>query len=458
MESILTLLALALLTFSGVGVLGFFDRTHQMTWMEKLSLGYGLGIGVLTVSGLFLQTLHVPFSRGIFVAILVSTGGLLFFKSARHHQATPGRPPFNLLQIGILIGLLIIVLFTFFQAWIKPMEAFDAAGIWGYKAKQIFQNQGIPVSELSNVRYPIYHADYPLLAPLAQAFIYFWLGHFNDFSAKLIFPGYFLATLTFFYASIGRLMPDRTPRLLLTLMLATVPFLAAQATTGYVDLIVAYYFFCATALLYVWLKTRNPFLIILSSLNAGFACLTKNEGVLLALVLTITFSVAWFKHEWADFRLSRLWVPFFFWVSLLGVCLPWLQVRHEIHFANDLMNAKTAAQITFDKLYRIGPILWHYQKTIFSLRNWNLSWILFLVAVFRRPRYWLSQDVFYILLPMGLGIFGYSFVFLITTYDLQWHLNTAATRLFLHFLPLAIYFLAEAWRLECGSKLSTSGE
>ncbi len=90
---------------------------------------------------------------------------------------------------------------------------------------------------------------------------------------------------------------------------------------------------------------------------------------------------------------------------------------------------------------RSTPILWQYQKIILGVRNWNLSWILALGCLVFGWRRWFYSDARYFLLPAGLGLAGYTLVFLISPYDLSWHLSTAASRLFLHFLPLALFFV-----------------
>jgi hypothetical protein len=447
-DYIATIITTAILTLSGAGMLHAIDLNGRLKWLDKFSLGFGMGSGVLSFVLQCIQLLHIPIALPLCLAPLVLGLLLLLIRRPAVKVESWGFSSFSRWEIFLIAAIIMEILWCLFRAGSTPFLAFDAAGIWGYKGKQIFLNHGIPISELGTVRFPIYHADYPLLIPLNQAFLYFFLGHFNDFAAKLLLQGFYLGTTMLFYSFSSRILPARLPRIALTFLLASVPYFSDQATNGYVDVPLAYFFFCSAILLFEWVRTRALLFICLSALNAAFAGMTKNEGFMLALVIVVVLGYCWFKlNKVLTFR-QKLIHPLLFLIFLALFLLPWLMIRHEINFRNDLMNSTTMAQFSVDKIQRLGPIFWQYQKIIFGIRNWNLAWILLLGILIFRWRRWFHLDTVCLLLPAGLSLAGYTILFMITTYDLQWHLSTAASRLFLHFLPLCFFFIALAWRKE----------
>jgi hypothetical protein len=53
-------------------------------------------------------------------------------------------------------------------------------------------------------------------------------------------------------------------------------------------------------------------------------------------------------------------------------------------------------------------------------------------------------------MPLFLTLAAYTLVFLISPYNTKWHLGTAADRLALHMLPLAVFYAALSIDKEMG--------
>ena len=70
------------------------------------------------------------------------------------------------------------------------------------KAKIIYLAGGINKSFFTDIaaNFQGAHADYPLLIPLSEAWVYTFLGSFNDILAKAIFPCFYLSFIFVFYA------------------------------------------------------------------------------------------------------------------------------------------------------------------------------------------------------------------------------------------------------------------
>jgi hypothetical protein len=445
-DYLISILALGGLTLLGAFLLRALDRERKLKLLEILSLGYGIGLGLLAgemlllhLAGIEWTCLNTIWPLCLLAVLFLLAGGRLRFPSLP--EKPKGMEWFFLCGIGFQWFCALML------ASLTPLEAFDAAGIWGWKGKILFLVHGIPVEILGNRSYPIYHADYPLLVPLAESWIYTLLGHFNDFAAKLVFPFFHAALLGLFYCAAKRLNLNRRTCLVFTFLLASLPIFTGQASNGYVDIAIAFFLVASIFSLLFWTSTRRNSLLLLAAIFAGLSAMTKNEGLMLSLVTGITLVFCLWRER-SRFSFSRaIAMLLVFSTVLLAVVSPWLIVRHQIGFANDLVNEKTwHQQVKAENLFRLGPILWQYQKIIFDFKNWNLIWVLFLAGMFYRLRRGLTEPEIYVLLPLGLALAGYTGIFLITTYDLQWHLGTATSRLFLHLAPLALFSVALAYR------------
>ena len=182
---------------------------------------------------------------------------------------------------------------------------------------------------------------------------------------------------------------------------------------------------------------------MISAVLLGLAGLTKNEGLVLALICwgVLTLHMLLDKHKQGRWIHWKLWVCY--GLILLFIQGPWLIYRHSLQVGNDVVNRQAiAASFTWSTLQRIGPILYHYQSQVFGPKNWNIVWIVFLGSLLCRFRRILQSQVMYVLIPILLTSFVYTSVYLFTPRDVVWHLKTSASRVSLHLLPLVIFFLA----------------
>ena len=308
----------------------------------------------------------------------------------------------------------------------------------------------IPHNFFSRITHNFPNPDYPLLVPLAEVWIYTFLGNLNDLLVKAIFPMYFLSILVVFFFLLKRFM-SRNKALLFTFLLATIPQFNHFATIGYTDLILAYYYSIAVMFLYLWMREQNPRFLILSGLFSGFAVWTKNEGAVLCLVslmLLGLFLVKNFKR-----KLIGQLVAFLLIVALISG--PWLALKASTHLDSQLfrfssMGLKRITDIS-GKLDWIPVILYEFQKQFFGPKKWNLIWILFLVVLIFNFRRSISDNLQYLTLSIILVIFFYGGVYLLIPVEgpINWYLSSAVSRLFIHFAPVTVFWLALMCHRRC---------
>ena len=131
--------------------------------------------------------------------------------------------------------------------------------------------------------------------------------------------------------------------------------------------------------------------------------------------------------------------------------MPWYLFKDSLGLRNDVINSETVTVgLSWNRLSRVGPILYHLQTQLFGPKNWNLVWILLCAAVGLRRKVLLRAPAVFVLGAMGLTLAAYMSVYLITPYtvppfDVSWHLRTFASRLLLHGLPQVVFLIGLAF-------------
>ena len=94
----------------------------------------------------------------------------------------------------IILNSLAVQFFT----WLFPVRFWDAISCWSLKAKAFFTDGSI-LPFYTQHNYDFSHLSYPLLAPLAQAWEYIWLGSLNETLVKTIFILFYISLIFIIY-------------------------------------------------------------------------------------------------------------------------------------------------------------------------------------------------------------------------------------------------------------------
>ena len=452
------LASLAPVALAGCLFLSAFDRDRLLQPLEKLALGYGIGCGILVWAMLIFHALGLAFDViGLLVPLLgVSTLAFLF---ARRRQPV-GRGlespfvqasiPFQRFEWFLIVVTAVQIFGVFFRAWLLPMEAYDAVSNWGLKAKAIFIARTIPEDFLRNPNYQVFHPDYPLLVPLLESYVYRFVGDLREASAKLVFPLFLAGCVPLLFATLRRAGQTRRSGFFFCFILVSVPYFSEQATNGYADVVVSFYFGAGSLYLYLWQTTGKTLFLVLSSFLTACAALTKNEGLVLMGIHLAWLTVVLFSRSGVANRrmLSSLGI----YVCILAVVLtPWYRFQISLGLRNDVINREALVSgLQWANLNRVGPILYHFQTQVFGPKNWNLVWVLFCVAVGLRRKVLLRLPAASVLCVVASVLVAYAGVYLVTPYgvppfDVAWHLRTSASRLLLHVLPQVVFLIGLAF-------------
>ena len=444
MEIIRLIISFLLAILVGWNILFWIiKRDRSFSLAEKLALSYIIGLGILSIQ-MFLYS-----QRGINFSIFSLLLPHIFITIANYFLFIRVSPTGDELQpaktsgfdIVLLCGIGFQIFHTFFKALIKPMDSFDSIGNFAFKAKMFFMERHVPYELFLNKSIDVQHPDYPLFIPLSETWVYMFLGRWNDLLVKAMFPMFFIALLVIFYFVLKRVIGKRLT-LVSTFFLATIPHFLNYAAIGYADF--ALTVFSATSFLYIFLwilhKRENKYLFLATCL-AIFAVWTKHEGVFFLLINLALLALFMLLNRNQITKTQLGGISSFLIVPAVLTVI-WFAYFHMIGFSNEFVNRETLHfSVAVRNLHRIPLVLYEYQKHIFGPKKWNISYLVFFLGLIFYFKTAFRGHFKYITLSVLLSLAGYGFFYLITPLEIRFHLQTAGSRLLIHFLPITVFWI-----------------
>ena len=336
--------------------------------------------------------------------------------------------PLNFFHLKITLIILMIIVLG------NPTYSWDAWAIWLFHAKRIFFEQSI-IAQLDE--YAMWtHNDYPVIAPTFAASLATLVGGWNNIFPKLAF------LLMYFPPLILSIKIFNVRYHLLFLILALF-ILNLHFINGYVDGLVAIYFSFSSYLVYdIFVNKQNSFYYLLITF-CFFVILSllKNEGiVMVTILLSIMIIINIQKKEIFQNYKKIIFLLF----SLIPILIWKINcINHNIK--NDIINYNVPNILT-DRIFDYNSF-----KLIFKFLILDTKFILSIIFILIAFYFTKNKKIFYFSLLVGMSyIFSLFMVYLITPYDLTWHLSSSASRiimspvfLFSFFGLLQIYCMKE---------------
>ena len=326
--------------------------------------------------------------------------------------------PLNFFHLKITLIVLMII------ALGNPTYYWDAWAIWLFHAKRIFLEQSI-IAQLDG--YALWsHNDYPVIAPALAASLATLVGGWNNIFPKLAF-------LLMFFPPLILSIKIFNVRYHLLFLILTLFILNLYLFSGLVDGLVAIYFSFSSYLVYdIFVNKQNSFYYLLIAF-CFFVILSllKNEGIIMvAILLTITIIINISKKNFFQnckkiiFLLLSI-IPFLIWKI---TCI-------NYNVKNDVIN--------YDVLNFLINKIFDYNsfKLIFKFLILDTKFILSIIFILIAFNFTKNKKIFYFSLSIVMAyLFSLFMVYLITPYDLTWHLLSSASRLIMSPTFLFIFF------------------
>jgi hypothetical protein len=288
-------------------------------WLTSL-LSLALSIGILTLVMFWESVLGIPFNLwGVTLPyfVLMLPGFLLWWRSRNTTapqeiilaKSAEGHFP-RWFAGGILI---VISAAIFFNAVYWPFHRDDTLGIYHRYGKLMYESGTlVPFAGRDDA----FYQAYPIQIPLAYTYSYLASGWVNEYLAKAIAALFSLACLPAVYL-LGRMLFGSLAAWLSALLLALTPTFARWASTGYVDLPMAFLY--TLSAIFAWRLWEGGGWVdaVLTGAAMGLAAWTKN-----AALVSVAFLVLWLLYVWRKGRISIRHM-----VLTLGTCAiiaaPW---------------------------------------------------------------------------------------------------------------------------------------
>lgn len=383
-------------------------------------------------------------------------GNLPFRRPAR--RGSPFATPVALVFPIALAAFLISFLIAFLK---EPHGRWDAWLIWNMHARFLFRG-GELWREAFASGLDWSHWDYPLLLPLSIARGWAYAGGEGVLSPAAMGFAFTCLILGLLCGSLA-LLRGRTPGFLAAMVLMGTPFFITMGASQFAD--IPFAFFVLAAFVMLFGAGRSPGNaagpLVLAGLAAGLGAWTKNEGLLFALIVTLsTAGLAWHSGGWREALRRTGW----FLAGALPVLLLVLYFKLRLAPTNDIMAgvglaAISAKLLDWGRYAEIARAFFFtgisFTQGVIDVRegmrfNPGAVSILLLVAYLfiggiridpkERGLFFLAATV------LALTLTGYFFVYVLTPLDLNWHLVTSLNRLFLQLWPSAVFlvFMAAA--------------
>ena len=444
------------------------DSALGVNLILKGSLSLGLGVGLFSVIFLVSGALGGNSLLAVDFAVFVLLLAVYLFTRNRIPVVTTIPLPNQTTDPGWLILVLraafaIALLAALYSAILRIIahphgDGWDAFAIWNLHARFLFRG-GPHWRDGFTPLIPWSHPDYPLLLPAAIAHFWSCLGHESQIVPAVIGLVFTFSTVGLLFSSLA-LLRGQTSAILAGLALLSTPFFIEQGTAQYADVPLSFFILATIVGLCLYEQNSDPMrpqgLLVLAGISCGFAAWTKNEGLLFLLAIIATrllvFVIAPSRSVLSAASLQRnvtcenprqASTSLAFFLAGIAPCLLLITwIKHSVGASNELFSS-----IAFHKLLdasRYHAILKWYVKDFLRFGDWLLipgtvllAGLYFAVPGKRTPVTDPSSRTSGIALAMTLA--GYFLIYLVTPYDLYWHLRFSLNRLFLQLWPAVIF-------------------
>jgi hypothetical protein len=410
----------------------------QSLYMQ-IAMGYGLGLGVLSIGIMTLNLFGFQLNNIVILILTIVLLGVsfsFFVKGKAKYKNPNALPKLGLWKkkfdfwplIFIFLGGIAMLL-----AIGKGYHRIDAIQIWGAKGYGIASN-GL-IEEVTN--WGTNTLPYPLHIPILIASFRVLFGEVLP-SSKIIFAGYYLATMMISYFVLLGMGVKRWISGWTVLLIFTAPIIFRHGTIGYANLPLTYYLLSGiVAFLSIFSDRPLQRSLVLSGVFFAIGAWTRPEGLMLSVFCTGMLLVIVSLDK--DVKFGGLKLTYFLAPMMIYI-LFWQVVKVRIY-----PEPLSKANITDDALVQILGGNLHIKELFFihtfmlqelvSPKFWGVLGILLLIAgtivlILRKPvpkitGVMIASGCLFIIMIIGM----YYLTSFDSTNDLSWWLTSGLNRM-----------------------------
>jgi hypothetical protein len=421
----------------------------------KLSLAVGLGFGITSCT-YFLSLLTIgPRLKGIIIydvglfVVLV----LMFILYARTRIASENEGLYEktvqdpivrrILYYGFYSTLLLSCANFIHMVMRLPHGEWDCWAIWNMRARFIFRGGEYWADTFSSLLAPHQHPDYPLLVPLSVSRCWTYIGKEMPAASMWIAFLFTFAIIGVLYSAFA-FLKSKSQGILASLILLGTSIFIILGTFQYADVPIGFFFLASFVLISLQDRfSENYGLSFLAGSMAGFAGWTKNEGLLFLLSLFIARLLATF---FAADRRTHMKQLLYFTLGSIPVLAIILYFKVNLAPSGDLLSGTRGIGeivLKIKDLSRYTLILKAFLVKSFITLPYILLLIFYPLIMGIKIDDNSKLGIITCLIVLSFMVSGYMFIYLITPYDLAWHIESSLARLLVQLWPsvLFVYFM-----------------
>lgn len=423
--------------------------------IEQIALAWQLGAGAVSILMLWLNALGLSLDAQITVITVSALGAVLATRFMRRAQpaAAHQQPAVHVSALPRIVPIVLTLLIALQLAFVallaigRPLTIWDAWVNWAMKARIIFLDHGITADVFADASRTVTQLDYPLLAPLVEAWTFAWAHSADDWLTGIPSLLFYASLLGVCYG-LCRARMSLTHALLVVAALALLLPLSGLAASVFADLPLAVLAATAAAFTVRWIETRARGVLFIAALAAGLLPWTKREGLILVAALGLSLLIMHRRERAAWFATGCM-------VSAALVCAgPWY-----LFMAFSGVRNVAFAPFTLDTLQanldRVPRIVWLELLRLLSA-DWNLLWLLApLVSLAARGTHRQAADLLPVAALLYFGVMSSTYVFS-DFVPYQQHVVSSVDRLLAHVAPLTVLWIA--YRCAVAHKLKNNSK
>jgi hypothetical protein len=446
--SVLSLLAFIPPVLTGVLIvhLLWIGENNPIDLILKASLGIGVGLGLSSM----LYFVYLIFFAGspyflyVELALFLIPLTMAYFEYKKTAHVSSPKLLVSHLQVVILAIAGLVFVSSFLgvvnYAVQRARGDWDAWMIYNRTARFIYRNQETWQDAFSRDMGVIFHADYPPLLGLNVASRWDILSEETAFVPMFQGLLFSLASLGLCFGALARLSIGQAG--LGVILLGGVSFFLGQSGRQTADVPLAFYMLATIVFLFFSYREKHTTLMAFAGFTAGLAAWTKNEGMLFLFASTgILFIAGLWKRSFKGLLL--------YFVGLLLPLALLFYFKLQLAPSSEFLSGGSSKLIqNLTDPLRHQMIFDSFKSYFLRGGGWNnvgISVILTVYFLLFYSRIQASRDAVFISLAiLACQIMGYYVFYLISPYDLKWHLSYSLGRLFVHIYPSIVFVVLAA--------------
>ncbi|OGS24469.1 MAG: hypothetical protein A2297_07025 [Elusimicrobia bacterium RIFOXYB2_FULL_48_7] len=416
----------------------------------KICLSFGLGAGVFSCVYFILSLFNAGPGRNVVLAVEFAVTLLL---ALFVFYPKPKKPADEFIRSGaagsipkiisaLFYSFLVLNITAFACVYISnPHGGWDAWAIWNMRARFLFRNTGV-ITDIFSPALWWSHVDYPLLIPGLVARNWSYFGRETTLAPFLISFFFTFSCLGVLFLSL-EILRGRKYAMASGLVLLLSPYYFYSGTTQYADVPLSFFILSSFAvmLFHDMPGYKDNRLLALSGLLASLAAWTKNEGLLFLLALGSARLVLTCLRNGYRKGLGEIILFSAGAFPVLAVIILFKNIVSMPNYFISSLDPGVFISKAFD-FSRHALILKFLASELFNVKHWNLFPLLFIAGALSgkfniRPEN--KPGVLAACLVFLFSGAGYYLVFLLSPFNLEWHLSSSIARLFAQFWPLVVF-------------------